>query len=401
MDKFLDRILTTPAHIPLEELRYYRLTKIACGSAWILHFAFLIMFFLLNIEPLFYFQFLSLTLFSICIYFNEKRRYYLATAIGIGEVIVHQVLCVFLLGPEGGFQYFLFVAGLIPFLLPPGRIYFKVTLWTLSLLGFLAMKFVKPDFASSYSLGENLNSGIALLNIVSVFAIIGIMGWYYTKLIANTEAALKKEHDKSTSLLHNILPVTIAEKLKSEPGIIADKFDSVSVLFADIVGFTEMSQRFSPGELVNGLNRVFSEFDNLTEKYQLEKIKTIGDAYMVSGGLPGRDPNHLQKMANLAIEMQEKIKDFSIDTHSELQIRIGIHTGPAVAGVIGAKKFAYDLWGDTVNTASRMESHGVPGKINVTEAVRIKLKEHFKFESRGEIDVKGKGKIKSYFLSDM
>jgi len=170
------------------------------------------------------------------------------------------------------------------------------------------------------------------------------------------------------------------------------------VLFADVVGFTQMSQNMSPSDLVEMLNTVFSLFDNIADKYKLEKIKTIGDAYMVAGGLGTDGDGHVQNMADMSIEMLELLAGYRKDTGIDIQIRIGMHTGPAVAGVVGLKKFIYDLWGDTVNMASRMESTGVPDRIQVLESTRAKLAETHALEERGIVDIKGIGPLTTYFI---
>jgi len=212
------------------------------------------------------------------------------------------------------------------------------------------------------------------------------------------EEALRVEQAKSERLLLNILPEPIAQRLKQEERTIADSFAAVTVLFADIVGFTQLSQEMPPTELVTVLNDIFSAFDQLTEKHGLEKIKTIGDAYMVVGGMPAVRPDHAQAIAAMAIDMQAAIVDFNARRNQQFQLRIGINTGPVVAGVIGLRKFIYDLWGDAVNVASRMESHGVGGKIQVTEATYHLLKHEYDFVKRGVIQVKGKGDMLTYFL---
>lgn len=206
------------------------------------------------------------------------------------------------------------------------------------------------------------------------------------------------ERAKSERLLLNILPEAIARQLRDEHRALADGFEEVTVLFSDIVGFTPLSERLPPESVVRLLNRVFSEFDTLADKHGLEKIKTIGDAYMVAGGLPERSADHAEVVARMALEMQQVMGSFAAELGEPLELRIGINTGPVVAGVIGRKKFIYDLWGDTVNTASRMESHGTPGRIQVTEAVRARLAGRFDFEPRGEIEVKGKGAMEVYYL---
>ncbi|MDB9312547.1 adenylate/guanylate cyclase domain-containing protein [Spirulina sp. CS-785/01] len=213
-----------------------------------------------------------------------------------------------------------------------------------------------------------------------------------------TEFALQRERQKADTLLRNILPAKIAHKLKQNPGLIAQAYDSVTILFADLVNFTEFSSQTSPQTLVATLNKIFSEFDALTDKYQLEKIKTIGDAYMVAGGLPQPSQTNATAIANMALEMQAVMERHQQEYPSKLSLRIGINTGPVVAGVIGQKKFAYDLWGDAVNVASRMEMLGVEGKIQVTDNTYQLLKNQFHFEDRGTIDVKGKGEMPVYFL---
>jgi len=209
---------------------------------------------------------------------------------------------------------------------------------------------------------------------------------------------LAQERAKSETLLLNVLPAEIAERLKSDPSHIADGFAEVTILFADIVGFTDLSARLSPAEVVAMLNRLFTAFDDLAEKHGLEKIKTIGDAYMVVGGLPEARPDHAEAVVAMALGMRDAVAAVAKQTGYSLKVRIGANSGPVVAGVIGKKKFAYDLWGDAVNTASRMESHGLPGEIQVTEATWARVKDSFELESRGTITVKGKGELAAWFV---
>jgi adenylate cyclase len=209
---------------------------------------------------------------------------------------------------------------------------------------------------------------------------------------------LQLEQEKSERLLLNILPQPIADRLKQGQGIIADSFAEVTVLFADIVGFTALSADMSPTALIVLLNGIFSTFDRLAEQHGLEKIKTIGDEYMVVGGLPTPRPDHVEAVADMALDMQREIGEFTVDGQQPLHIRIGIHVGPVVAGVIGQRKFSYDLWGDTVNIASRMASHGLSDHTQVTTAVYEQLQDQYVFESRGIIQVKSKGEMVTYFL---
>jgi class 3 adenylate cyclase len=238
----------------------------------------------------------------------------------------------------------------------------------------------------------------ATVLLVSAVLVAFLLAGAIARQFASALRALAVEQAKSERLLLNILPAPIAQQLKEEERTIADNFAEVTVMFADIVGFTELASQTRPIELVEILNVIFSEFDQLTEEHGLEKIKTIGDAYMVVGGLPVQKPNHAEAIAAMALDMQDRITEFCKETGKALSIRIGINTGPVIAGIIGTKKFIYDLWGDTVNIASRMESHGIPGSIQVTEATYNRLRKEYLFEERGPIQVKGKGKMNCYLL---
>jgi class 3 adenylate cyclase len=210
--------------------------------------------------------------------------------------------------------------------------------------------------------------------------------------------ALALEQERSERLLLNVLPAPIAARLKAGEGVIADAFPEVTVLFADLVDFTRRSQRIGPAQVVQALNELFSAFDRLAQRHGLEKIKTIGDAYMVAGGLPQPHPDHAQAIAEMALGIREEVARRTDPSGQPLAVRIGIDTGPVEAGVIGTVKFSYDLWGDTVNTASRMESHGVAGCIQVTTRTYQRLRDGYRFQRRGPISVRGMGEMVTYFL---
>ena len=209
---------------------------------------------------------------------------------------------------------------------------------------------------------------------------------------------LQAEKEKSEALLLNILPMPIVARLNLGETIIADHIPEATILFADLVGFTGLSAQLSATRLIKLLNMLFSDFDRLSLDFGLEKIKTIGDAYMVAGGLTNRSSDHAGNVARMALEMLEVSSSTSDLLGLPLQLRIGIHTGPVVAGIIGTHRFIYDVWGDTVNTASRMESHGLPGEINVTETVYDLLRERYVFEARGTVELTGKGPMRAYIL---
>jgi class 3 adenylate cyclase len=221
------------------------------------------------------------------------------------------------------------------------------------------------------------------------------------RVIESQQKTIERERDRADDLLYNVLPATIAERLKKDPARIAEHFNEVTVLFGDIAGFTPISAEMSPQDLVAALDEVFTVFDDIAQRYGLEKIKTIGDAYMAVGGVPTPREDHAQAVARMALEMRDVVAQRSFFGARQLRMRIGIHTGPAVAGVIGRKKFVYDLWGDTVNTASRMESHGAPGEILVTDATRAALGEGWVLEERAVSEIKGKGPMRTWWLKGL
>lgn len=212
-------------------------------------------------------------------------------------------------------------------------------------------------------------------------------------------AALESEQQKSESLLLNILPAAIAERLKGGETTIVDSLPEATVLFADLVDFTALAAQLPSVDVVRLLDDIFSAFDDLAQAQGLEKIKTIGDAYMVVGGVPTPRPDHAEAVAEVALNMIAHVERAFAGYPRTIRLRIGIHTGPVIAGIIGRHKFNYDLWGDTVNTASRMESHSLPGRIQVTDATRQRLVARYRFECRGDIEVKGKGLVRTWFLN--
>jgi guanylate cyclase len=237
-----------------------------------------------------------------------------------------------------------------------------------------------------------------VLNIGAISAIMFGLLYFFISQRERALELLRLEEEKSNNLLLNILPQEIAVKLKNNPGTLADHYDAVTILFADMVNFTPLSAELPPREMVGILNEIFSFFDSLVDEYGVEKIETVGDEYMAACGVPRPSPDHARQVARLALHMCDYMENFRTINGRKLQIRVGIHSGPIVAGVIGKKKFAFELFGDTVNTANRMQSHGVPGKIQVTRETYELLKNDFVCEPRGKIEVKGKGNMETWFL---
>jgi len=243
-----------------------------------------------------------------------------------------------------------------------------------------------------------LKDDFFVINLLGFSTVMYVAMRYFQSQKAKVLEALAAEKARSERLLLSIFPGSVAERLKNNDLRIADHYDSATIMFADLVDFTGLSADMPPSALVDLLNQVFSKFDELANTHKLEKIKTIGDSYMVVGGVPVSRHDHATAIANMALEIQQVLNEVSAKTGKNLSMRIGIHSGPVVAGVIGTSKFSYDLWGDAVNLASRMEQFGIPGEIQTTEATYALLSKQFEFEARGSIAIKGKGKVQAYLL---
>ena len=263
--------------------------------------------------------------------------------------------------------------------------------WAILFLILLVVALYLPDaLGQTNALPTSMQKGMVLFNVggISVFVLVILQLF-----------VIQRNHyqEQSDTLLLNILPREIANILRSENRVIAESFDGASILFADVVNFTPLSASMSPVDLVNLLNEVFSYFDVLAERYSLEKIKTIGDCYMVASGIPRVRSDHAQAVVRMGLDILEFVKSRNFNGHT-LAFRIGINSGPVIAGVIGQKKFAYDLWGDAVNTASRMESHGMNNSIQITRSTYELIKDEFVCESQKPVSVKGKGEMEVWYV---
>ena len=312
--------------------------------------------------------------------------------------VMFSVLC-YLMGSQSGLNLGYFTGAVLGLMLLGTKrpLILAVIIGPALVLG-LVMPFVFPDPALS-GVTPNLQRFIFQSNVLTLLVITILALVLAVRQVEIAEDALKVEHARSEALLYNLLPTEIAARLKDAPDqTIADSLDHTAILFADIVGFTPRSARMSPEALVGFLNRIFSTFDHLAAKHGLEKIKTIGDAYMVAAGLPQPVDRPVHRVAAMAFDMLEALRGLSQETGEEIELRIGLHAGPVVAGVIGQQKLFYDVWGETVNTASRMESHGQAGRIQVTAAARQALRGEYDFEPRGTVEIKGIGALKTWWL---
>jgi class 3 adenylate cyclase len=310
--------------------------------------------------------------------------------------VTHAILCTYFIGWSYGFAFHLYTLPLVVFLLPRRDRVTKFLLASVTLAGFFICAAILGSAEPRYTITVFKNM-VFLVNVSVPLFFSTIISIYYAGFAEQSENRIAEEKAKGDYLLENILPVPIIEKLQSEPGIIAEEYTEVSVLFADVIDFTPATADRSPKEVVEFLNDLFSVLDEIADRYNLEKIKTIGDAYMVTAGLPNPDQNHMRSIADCGLEILAAAERFDF-FGSKLEMRIGMHSGPVVAGIIGKKKFSYDLWGDTVNTAARMEQQGVGGRIQTTRAVYEQLCDNYEFLRRGKIEIKGKGKLETYFL---
>ena len=249
---------------------------------------------------------------------------------------------------------------------------------------------VQPDWAFKFGF---------ILTVISAFVMVVAVAWYALRETRRARLAMEAEYERSERLLTNILPATIAQRLKDPSrNIIADKYDDASILFADIAGYTKRASDTTPSDLVRFLDRLYTDMDALVDRHGLEKVKTSGDSYMVVSGVPEPRDDHIEALACLALDMADAVADLKDPQGREVPLRIGLAAGPVVAGVVGARKFFYDVWGDAVNVAARMETTDVEGRIQVPQDVYERLNHAFLLEERGEVDVKGKGVMHTWYL---
>lgn len=319
------------------------------------------------------------------------------TFLGTAYVLIF-VIC-WAIGTRSGLQfYFLVAACLVVLLLGVERIVLASTLAALAAGLVIALEFlvprdtgIQPPWATSLGF---------VVSAVSATAMVVVTLWYALRDTARAEAAMEIEYERSEALLANMLPASIAARLKDpDRNVIADKYDEASVLFADIAGFTEKASEAPPDKLIRFLDRLYSDFDALVDKHGLEKIKVSGDSYMVVSGVPWPRHDHLEALADLALDMADVATELMGRQGRPVPLRIGLACGPVVAGVVGSRRFFYDVWGDAVNVASRMESTDTEGRIQVPHDVYERLKDNFVLQERGHIEVKGKGVMHTWYLA--
>lgn len=307
------------------------------------------------------------------------------------------VLCVYL-GTGTGLQlYFVVAAAITVVVLGIDHLVLASVLASIGAAAVILLEFLVPNDTGRQPPWAFQTSFV--LTVISAWILLVATLWYALREIRRARLAMEAEYDRSERLLANILPATIADRLKDPTrNIIADKYDDASILFADIAGYTRRASDTAPSDLVRFLDRLYTDLDALVDRHGLEKVKTSGDSYMVVSGVPHPREDHLEALACLALDMADAVADLRDPRGREVPLRIGLAAGPVVAGVVGARKFFYDVWGDAVNVASRMETTDVEGRIQVPQNVYERLKDKFVFEERGPVEVKGKGLMHTWYL---
>ena len=344
------------------------------------------------------FIYLAVSLGSI-VWFARTRRFMPFLTVQLLDILLMPTLGMMVSGgfvPSGG-------VGLWGILAPLGALIFlevrRAIWWFVAFLAaFVGLGVLGEMFFEPLDVPGWFTSAMVALNVVGAGSIAFTVLASFAHQRNRALAALRVEQERSEALLLNVLPEAIAQRLKDTTDSIADHVDTATILFADVVDFTPLSARLTPAEVVGALDHLFSQFDTLVEKHGLEKIKTIGDCYMAAAGVPDPCADHASRTARLALDMRDTITNETIAGHGGIELRIGINSGPVTAGVIGTKRFLYDLWGDAVNTASRMESNGTPGQIQITRTTYEMLNDTFECTRRGTIPVKGKGEMETWYL---
>jgi len=390
---------SVPQNVPAELARYYIYWKIFYLLAAIGHLFTLSMFWQTGVYFMTLFNVFSVAIFAAALWLLRKGYYRLAFWGAITELTLHGIAATVCVGYLYSFQNYTFLVVILLFIQPFYQLRVSIIMTGVLLASAAMVMYFSVNNPPYYVIPDEYANMLAVMPMMTwpIYALVMVLP--FVRASARAEKELAAAYGESERLLLNILPAPIADRLKATTGMIADDHEKVAILFADIVGFTEMSGRLPPSELVKLLNSVFNAIDELAVKFGVEKIKTIGDAYMMVAGLPIPDADPDETIARLALELSTTVSAFKDPVSGNpVRMRIGINSGSVVAGVIGNRKFAYDLWGDAVNIAARMEATGEAGRVQVTDEFASALKDRFKFEPRGEVDVKGKGKMQTSFL---
>lgn len=393
------RMTSVPDDVPREYARYYVYWRFFYAMAGLDHVLVLLSFLQSHVYLMAVVNVFSVGMFAAALFCLKARQYQAAYWLAIAELVMHGILATLSVGPQFSFTSYTFLVVILAFIQPFYRWYVSVLLAVLTLVSAVLVTSYGLDHPPLYAMSEEWSRSMMIRQLVAwpISVLIMVLPFIYAS--ARAEAAISAAYAESNRLLLNILPKSVARRLKTAPVMIADKRDDVCILFADIVDFTAMSSKLPPSEVVTFLNDVFNAIDELVAKHGLEKIKTIGDTYMVAAGLPDSIDDPAGKIARLSLDIVDVVQNFRRPGTSEpVEVRVGINAGQVVAGVIGTRKFAYDLWGDAVNVAARMEQTSKPGAIQVTDEFASLLRDRFDFTESGEVELKGKGRVHTRYL---
>ncbi|MBL7717987.1 MAG: hypothetical protein JNL72_04055 [Flavipsychrobacter sp.] len=425
-----------PAAVHLDNYRFYMVLNLAQTMAWITHALWMLVFFSLGIYLIAYIQLVSVAIYILSIALNRRARHMLSMTLSLAELVFHQVLVSRLIGWDAGFQYFIPVAAIFPFLIPRANLVWKWALVLFAVLGYLYIELFIRKSTPVFALDSGGLFVFNVLNITLAFGFFTTWAYYFTvsearsqtiirqqaRDLADAEHAIEqakieerlkmqehenmlitREKERYQELLLNILPYEVARELKDTGKSEARMYHNVTVMFTDFKDFTRISERLTAEEVVHEIDICFRAFDDIAGKYAIEKIKTIGDSYMAVCGLPVPNDRHADIMVAAALEIRAFMQQHNERQRAQGKIvfetRIGIHSGPVVAGIIGVKKFAYDIWGDTVNIASRMESSCKEGEVNISGSTYELVKDSYPCSYRGKVMAKNKGAIDMYFVN--
>lgn len=443
---------TLPKRVELVNSRFYTVANVAQTLAWFAHLCWFFVLYRLEVYPLAWFQVFSVFCYVMAIVANRNAHHVTSMVISLTEIVLHQLVAVYFLGTEAGFQFFIPVVGIFPFLIPSGSRLVKSFMLLICTLGYIYIEVFMIGRTPVYEIGQTAVGIFKVSNIVMGFGFIALWAYYLNIAIYRAEIILQErtralaraeqeaeqekmqhelqmkerdneifrlrnielkesydqilaknkeiedEKNKSRKLLLNILPESTANELMHDGKASTQRYESATVLFADFVGFTRTAENLSAENLVRQIDYYFKAFDEIMIRYGIEKIKTIGDAYMAVGGLPATNNTHASDVLKAAKAMMSFAEQNKTTFEFPFDLRIGIHTGMLVAGVVGNHKFQYDIWGDAVNVAARMEQNSEAGKINISGATHERIKDLFTCTYRGKIEAKNKGRIDMYFV---
>lgn len=403
---------TLPEGITSANLRFYKLSNLVLTLGMAIHSTWIWLFLLMDVPEMALINVVSVLVYIFCIVINRYGYHFTSSVIMVVEILVHQLYAVKSFGWDAGFQNYVIVIGLFPFLMPKGRWIMKSILLGACICTYIILDYTSQNQQAIHQIGPAFLNYLKITNILFSYTSMAISGGYFNIAMHETEGRLRRktnelleEKNKSDELLLNILPQETAQELKETGSSKPKSFEMVTVIFTDFKNFTQYSEKLSAEALVHEINYYYSAFDRIITKHRIEKIKTIGDGYMCVGGLPTANETNPKDAVMAALELRDFIASERTERgkNQELffDVRIGIHTGPVVSGIVGIKKFAYDIWGDTVNTASRMESSGEAGEINISGTTYDLVKDSFNCTYRGKIEAKNKGEIDMYFVEGL